>query len=110
MPDIQGRITEWRGTMAQHLLSRDEVLDELEDHLHGEVERLTKAGHSPDEAVEVAVARLGQPGELAAEFAKVPSSAPWLPVRVAFALGPLLAASMVLPLWPKLGAGGLSSL
>ena len=81
--------------MAQHLLARGEVLDELEDHLRDEVERLTKAGHSPDEAVEVAMARLGQPGELAAEFAKVPSAAPWLPVRVAWVGGALLAASMV---------------
>jgi hypothetical protein len=96
--------------MAQHLMARSEVLDELEDHLQDEVERLTRAGHSPDDAVEVAMARLGRPSELAAEFAKVPSSAPWLPVRVAFALGALLAASMVMPLWPKLAAGGVSSL
>ena len=30
--------------MAQHLMARGEVLDELEDHLHDEVERLTRAG------------------------------------------------------------------
>lgn len=96
--------------MAQHLMARSEVLDELEDHLQDAVEQLTRAGHSPEEAVDMAMARLGQPGELAAEFAKVPSSAPWLPVRVAFALGALLPAAMVMPLWPKLTAGGLTSL
>jgi hypothetical protein len=96
--------------MARHLMVRGEVLDELEDHLRGEVEQLTSTGCSPEEAVEVAMARLGHPGALAAEFAKVPSSAPWLPVRVAFVGGAVLAASMVMPLWPKLVAGGVTSL
>ena len=96
--------------MAQHLMARGEVLDELEDHLREEVVQLTSEGHSPEEAVEVAMTRLGMPGELASEFAKVSSFAPWLPVRVAFIGGTLLAASMVMPLWPKLTAGGVTSL
>ena len=63
--------------MAQHLMARGEVLDELEDHLREEVVQLTSEGHSPEEAVEVAMTRLGMPGELASEFAKVSSGAPW---------------------------------
>ncbi|OJW07464.1 MAG: hypothetical protein BGO49_26225 [Planctomycetales bacterium 71-10] len=97
--------------MATQLLGRREVLDELEDHLRDEVDALTRAGHPPDEAARAAMDRLGAPSDLGAEFAKVPpTSAPWLPVRLAWVGGALLAASMVLPLWPKLAAGGLASL
>ena len=97
--------------MAQLLAGRGDVLDELEGHLRDELDELMRAGHSPDEAVGLAVRRLGEPGEIAAEFAKLPAArAPWLPVRLAWAGGALLAASMLMPLWPKLTAGGLASL
>jgi hypothetical protein len=94
--------------MAQHLVARGEVLDELEGHLRDEVEELERAGHPPEEAVEEAMARLGRPDVLADEFAKV--SAPWLPVRLAWAGGALLAAAMLMPLWPRIAAGGVSAL
>jgi hypothetical protein len=97
--------------MAQLLSGRSDILDELEGHLRDEVDELTRAGHPPEEAVEVAMDRLGRPDALAAEFAKLPAApSPWLPVRVAWVGGALLAASMLPPLWPGLTAGGLTSL
>jgi len=97
--------------MAQQLIGRGEILDELEEHLRDSLEELTQTGHAADEAVELAMSRMGQPREIAAEFAKVPAAtAPWLPVRLAWAGGALLAASMLAPLFPKLTAGGLASL
>lgn len=97
--------------MAQQLMSRGEVLDELEEHLRDEVDALTESGLAPDDAVQTAVTRLGDPADLAAEFAKVPpATAPWLPVRLAWVGGALLTASMLAPLWPRLTAGGLTSL
>jgi hypothetical protein len=54
--------------------------------------------------------RLGRPGDIAAEFAKVPAApAPWLPVRLTWVGGILLAGAMLMPLWPKFTAGGLTS-
>ena len=48
------------------------MIDELESHLRDEVERLTRGGLPLDQAWPQAVARLGGPEQLAAEFAKVP--------------------------------------
>jgi hypothetical protein len=111
MPDIDGWITEWRRSMAKHFSDREEVLDELEGHLRDEVEQLTQAGYPPEKALRMAMARLGQPGEIAAEFAKIPlPHVPWLPVRLVWIAGVALAAWLVGPLIPKLTAGGLNTL
>src|SRR5262245_62896883 len=72
MPDTDRLVSEWRLSMAAHFSGREEVLDELEDHLRDVIEELTDAGTPPERAFPMAAARLGLPTEIAAEFAKVP--------------------------------------
>src|SRR5690606_3521740 len=52
-------------------------VEELEDHLRGEIGRLVDSGLSPDEAFLVAVRRLGAQDELANEFAREHSQRLW---------------------------------
>jgi hypothetical protein len=97
--------------MAAAFRGREEVLDELEAHLRDEVDRLMQAGQPLERAVQVAAARLGRPGELAAEFAKVPPPfSPWLPVRLAWVAIAVLAVSLLGGLAPRLTVGGPDAL
>lgn len=97
--------------MAQQLVCRGDVLDELEDHLRNEIEEMTRSGCPAEAALDAAMTRLGAPAALAEEFSKVPPPyAPWLPVRLALVGGAALAAMMVAPLWPRLVAGGVATL
>jgi hypothetical protein len=83
MFDVDRQIHEWRQDQAESLGERPEVLDELEGHLRDEVQRQLHAGQAPEAAWTAALARLGDPRHLAAEFAKVPPApARWLPARV----------------------------
>ena len=85
MFDLEERIRHWRQAQAHALGGRAEVLDELESHLREEVQRLVAAGQTPGSAWETALAHLGDPRQLAAEFGKVspPGALGWLPARVA---------------------------
>lgn len=97
--------------MSQLLSNRNGAVDELEGHLRDEVDALTRAGRPADEALDVAMSRLGQPADLGAEYAKNPALfTPWLPVRVAWLCGALLAVATIVPMWPKLAAGGTTAL
>jgi len=80
MYDLESRIEQWRRSLAESV-GRREVIDELESHLRDEFQRLVQTGQPPEQAFATAAARLGSPQALAAEFAKVPPAAPWLPVR-----------------------------
>ena len=97
MRDIERRIAEWRRTLAENAGCTDDVLDELESHLRDEVDRLVQAGESEGRALDLALARLGTPKALGAEFAKLERdrAATWLPVRLAHALLLALAAALV---------------
>jgi hypothetical protein len=79
MSNLDEQIDAWR----QGLLGRDVVasveLDELEDHLRQEMERLSKLGLSDHEAFLVATQRLGNTEALSTEYSKV--SYPELCVR-----------------------------
>jgi hypothetical protein len=111
MSDRERLIVRWRKLVADHFRGREDVLDELEEHLRDEVDRLIRAGLFPNQAIVAAAARLGDPAGIASEFAKIPPrDAPWLPVRVAWVGGVVLAASIVGPLAPRLGVGGLPAL
>src|SRR5215831_16437262 len=81
MFDLEERIRHWRQAQAHALGGRAEVLDELESHLREEVQRLVAAGQTPGSAWETALAHLGDPRQLAAEFGKVspPGALGWLP-------------------------------
>jgi hypothetical protein len=110
MFDLEARIQQWRRRLADALAGRTEAVDELEGHLREEVQRLIEAGRPPEQAWEAALARLGSPEQLAAEFGKVapPRPAPWLPARVvllALAGLAILLAGVVLA-WLQSGRMG----
>src|SRR5262249_9786101 len=85
MPEIERRIADWRGAMAENAGCTDEVIDELESDRRDEVQRLVQTGEPAERALDLALSRLGPPQALAAEFAKLArdGDATWLPVRLA---------------------------
>ena len=82
MADFEHRIASWRRELSSAMEGRPDVVDELEDHLRQELETLTRAGKTPDEAWDAALNRLGDVRKLSREFAKS-SRAGWLPTRAA---------------------------
>ena len=83
MADLEAQIMQWRRELAESLGGSAEILEELEGHLRDELGRLMQAGQTAEQAFAAAVAGLGGPDTIAAEFARVAPSAPWLPVRLA---------------------------
>jgi hypothetical protein len=81
MPDREELIAGWRRNLAETTGCTNEVLDELESHLHDELQQLLQAGHSEELAFALAASRMGHPRTLATEFAKVAEPSLWLPVR-----------------------------
>jgi hypothetical protein len=94
MPELEQLIAQWRRGLLETTGCSAEVLDELESHLRDEIQQLVATGHTPEQALTLAAARLGNPRTLGAEFAKVAGPAPWLPVRVA-TLGAIVLAAML---------------
>jgi len=81
MRDMEKEIAEWRRGMRETSKHRPQALDELEAHLREEIERLVRSGTSSEEAFELAVAKLGPPGAVGAEFEKLEAmrGAKWKP-------------------------------
>jgi Cytochrome C assembly protein len=102
--DLERRIQQWRQTAAETLGDRPEVMDELEGHLREEMQRLVQSGQAPELAWEAALQRLGEPGRLAEEFAKVPPG-PWLPARLVGLVLVVLSAGLAWFLLSALGRG-----
>ena len=97
MFDLEPSITEWRRQMLAAGLKTGRRLDELESHLREEISALKSAGASEAVAFEQAVARLGSPHSVYAEFNKIRVGHIW-PVKIGWALW--LAATLLV-------AGGL---
>ena len=74
-----------------------------------EVQRLVAAGQPAEQAWAQALARLGAPGPVAAEFAKVPAQARWLPATVALFTPAVVAVGVAVLLGVK-AAGGMEML
>lgn len=111
MPDLDTHLAEWRRRIKHHHAGREDILDELESHLRDEIASLIQQGEPSERAFHLAVARLGGMADIAAEFAKVPPMAlPWLPIRAVAMLGLVVVTGMLLPLVPKLRAGGWDAL
>lgn len=70
MFDLDQAVMKWRRRMAAGDIKNSEVLDELESHLRDDVEQQIHLGLSAQQAFEAAVERMGEAGELKAEFAK----------------------------------------
>lgn len=102
--------TEWKARIAEHFHGRADILAELEDHLLQEIEQLTRAGHSLDEATHMAISRFGAMDEIRKEFAKVPVATAWLPAKIVWILAGLLGAATLWPMLPKLSVGGTTTL
>lgn len=106
-PELERQITAWRDYVrrGQAIAGRD--VDELEDHLRGQIERLEASGLAPDEAFLVAVKRLGGLDDLSREFAREHADRLWkqlvvsepdtaarsrgLPLAIALAFGAAIA-------------------
>lgn len=75
--ELERQISAWRGYVSRHRAIGAADVDELEDHLRGEVDRLEQAGLAPDEAFLVAVKRLGRLDALSREYAREHSDRLW---------------------------------
>jgi hypothetical protein len=71
MFDLNEQITKWRTSLAESEKCSKADIDELENHLHEEIDHLTPAGLSQQEAFLIAKGRLGDKASLENEFAKV---------------------------------------
>ena len=74
---LESQIEQWRGYLRRRQAIRPVDLEELEDHLRGEVSALGAAGLSPDEAFLVAVKRMGAIDAISNEFAREHSERLW---------------------------------
>jgi hypothetical protein len=74
---LEGQIEQWRSYVRRRQAIRPADLEELEDHLRGEVAALRAAGLSEDEAFLVAVKRMGALDAISNEFAREHSERLW---------------------------------
>ena len=74
---VEQRIAEWRTYLRRHQAIHAVDVEELEDHLRDQVEALVDSGLSPDEAILVAVKRMGDLDELPRQFAREYSERLW---------------------------------
>ncbi len=74
MFDLNTAITNWRQELGQNDALDTGDLNEMESHLRDEIEGLAGGGLSQEEAFIIAAHRLGDTGQIAAEFAKVHGS------------------------------------
>lgn len=101
-PGIEEQIAAWRGYVSRREAIGDRDVDELEDHLRGQIERLESSGLDEDEAFLVAVKRLGRLDALSREFAREHSDRLWRQLMFSDApdeprsTGPLLAVGLAI--------------
>ncbi|QDZ14429.1 permease prefix domain 1-containing protein [Humibacter ginsenosidimutans] len=74
---VERGIAEWRAELAARDAVSSADVRELESHLRDQVDALIAAGLAPDEALLVAVKRVGALDEVAAEYAKEHSDRLW---------------------------------
>ncbi len=76
-PDLEARIDQWRVWVRRRGAAIAPDVDELEDHLRAQIADLTAAGLTEDEALLIAVRRLGSLDALTREFAREHSDRLW---------------------------------
>jgi hypothetical protein len=74
---VESQIAEWRAYVADAPGVNGRDVDELEDHLRGQIAELNEAGLADDEAFLVAVKRMGDLDSLSREFAREHSGRLW---------------------------------
>ncbi len=77
MAGVEQSLGEWRRSLTRSGVLSEEDLDELETHVRDTIEDLEPKGLSHDEALLVAVRRIGDPSLLAVEFEKVRPGLAW---------------------------------
>jgi len=77
MESVESQIAEWRAYVANAPGVNGRDVDELEDHLRGQIAELNVAGLADDEAFLVAVKRMGDLDDLSREFAREHSGRLW---------------------------------
>ena len=77
MATVESQIAEWRAYVASAPGVNGRDVDELEDHLRGQIAELNAAGLTDDEAFLVAVKRMGDVDALSREFAREHSGRLW---------------------------------
>lgn len=77
MRELEAKIAAWRKTIHATLPDEPEIVRELEAHLREDIAVRCQAGEVADTAFALATERLGEPQDLAREFARV--RAPWWP-------------------------------
>jgi len=77
MESVETQIAEWRAHVAKAPAVNGRDLDELEDHLRNQIDELSEAGLTSDEAFLVAVKRMGELDVVSREFARVHSGRLW---------------------------------
>jgi hypothetical protein len=71
MPDLESQIIRWRRDLRAAGIRSAESLDELEDHLRGDIERRMRLGAGAQRAFELASESVGKPQTLRSEFQKL---------------------------------------
>ncbi len=74
---IEDRIIQWREHLRRHAAISSVDVEELEDHLRSQINTLSEAGLTDDEAFLVAVKRMGDLNALSHEFAQEYSERLW---------------------------------
>ncbi|GAA4192214.1 hypothetical protein GCM10022288_24190 [Gryllotalpicola kribbensis] len=81
--DPESAIASWRAYLVSRGSLSDGDADELEDHLCSQIDALRAAGLDADEAVLIAVKRMGRQDEIAGEYARENSRRLWKQLVVA---------------------------
>ena len=77
MSELHDAISKWRERMSAEEAITHPVLDELTDHLEGEIERLDDTGFTQEERVLIAARRVGAPDVLGRQFMETRFEAVW---------------------------------
>ncbi len=85
MFNLDHAISQWREQLASDGINSPDVLDELEGHLHDDIEERMRSGISEAQAFQDAIRDVGHPSLLKTEFAK---TGPWqeIPARLHHAI------------------------
>lgn len=77
MFDLESRIANWSKRLRQRGTLRDNDIEELEQHVRDATAERIAAGLTEEEAFWVAIGRVGEARDLAAEFGKINSGLVW---------------------------------
>jgi len=108
MPNLDNLITEWRNSLLADRKVSPQAVDELEDHLRENIDRLLQTGMTEADAYKCAIQELGGTVALSEEFRKL-ERVTWLPVQLVTAIA-ITAAFAIIALVIARFSGGRSDL